>query len=381
MKKPTKVLLVIADFKKGGVQAEVMYPARILSRDEVQFDVMLLSDIKGFYEEEFSNYGQIYRIPLKRNNTKIGRVLSIITNYFYVKRKMLQFFKEHPEYDAMHIRHLALNAPCIVAAKKALIPVRIAHCAVDRPKGKYKDRFYVTMYLKLCSKILRKSATHIFGVTSSAVEYIAGEGNGIVMKNPTLALDRFSPEVYPNKNTDGDIKLIMVGSFSSRKNQKFSVEILNELCKKKPDSKLTLIGYPRSDKETYVPELRQMIKDYGLENNVSFLPQDTDIPLEMSKSTILLMPSIQEGLPNVALEAQAMGLPCFISTDVTDACDCGLCSFYDRSKGASYWVDKILEYVEKNGFEKKYLDMSEWDNRKVSELYLEIWRGRKQKTL
>lgn len=42
MRKPTRVLLVINDFKKGGVQAEVMYPARILSKDEVQFDVMLL---------------------------------------------------------------------------------------------------------------------------------------------------------------------------------------------------------------------------------------------------------------------------------------------------------------------------------------------------
>ena len=153
-----------------------------------------------------------------------------------MKKKMLEFFKTHNDYDAVHVRHLTLNAPCISAAKKAGIPVRIAHCAVNRPHGKFKDRAFVTWYLKRCSKVLRKKCTHIFGVTGSAVEYIAGEGNGLVMKNPTIALDRFNPELYPNKNTDGVIRLLMVGSYSSRKNQKFSVEVLRELCKKRPDS-------------------------------------------------------------------------------------------------------------------------------------------------
>ena len=57
MKKPIKVLNIMTDFKKGGVQAEVMYPARILSQNDVTFDAMLLSDLEGFYEEEFKKYG------------------------------------------------------------------------------------------------------------------------------------------------------------------------------------------------------------------------------------------------------------------------------------------------------------------------------------
>jgi glycosyltransferase involved in cell wall biosynthesis len=373
---PIKVLQVLSDFKKGGVQAEVMYPARILSKDYVIFDAMLLSDTVGYYEEEFRQYGDIYRIPLQRKPTKIQRFLSIFTNYHLIKKEMQKFFIAH-QYDAVHARSLLYNAPVVSAAKKAGIPVRIAHCAVNRPHGKYKDRLYVTMYLKYCAHVLRKKATHIFGVTASAVEYIAGEGNGIVMKNPTIALDKFNPQLYPNKNIDRVIRLIMVGSYSSRKNQKFTIEVLRELCKKKPDSTLTLIGYPRSPKETYVPEMKQMIKDYHLENNVRFLPQDTDIPLAMSESTFLMMPSIQEGLPNTALEAQAMGLPCYISDDVTPECDCGLCRFLPLSNGPSYWADELIQHVEKNGFDKTYPDMSEWDNRKISEGYLEYWRGNK----
>ena len=373
---PIKVLQVLPDFKKGGVQAEVINPARILSRDDVHFDAMLLSDTVGYYEDEFKQYGDIYRIPIKRKPTRFQRVLSVFTNYLYIKKEMQKFFAEH-NYDAVHVRNILYNAPCITAAKKAGIPVRIAHCAVNRPKGKYKDRAYITLFLKYCAHVLRKNATHIFGVTASAVEYIAGEGNGIVMKNPTIALDRFDPHKYPNKNTDGVLRLIMVGSYSSRKNQKFTIEVLNELCKIRPDSTLTLIGYPRSPKETYLDEMKRKVIDCGLQDNVTFLPQDTDIPIAMSKSTFLMMPSIQEGLPNVALEAQAMGLPCFISADVSHECDCGLCHFIPLENGPKYWADTLIEYFEQNGFEKHYPDMSEWDNRMICEEYLEYWRGNK----
>ena len=60
---PTRVLQVIADFKKGGVQSDVMYPSRILSKKDVHFDVLLFTDNVGYYEDEFSQYGSIYRIP------------------------------------------------------------------------------------------------------------------------------------------------------------------------------------------------------------------------------------------------------------------------------------------------------------------------------
>ena len=374
---PTRVLLIVPDFKKGGVQAEAMYPARLLSREEVRFDAIVPSDVVGFYEDEFKQYGQIFRMPIKRKSTKVQRFLSIFTNYFYIKKELRNYLRTHDKYDAIHVRHHIFAAPCVKVAKKEGIPVRIAHASINRPVGKYKDRAYITLYYKYCAHIIRRNATHVFGVTSGAVEYMAGEGNGIVMKNPTIALDKFNPVLYPNKNTDGPIRIIMVGSFSSRKNQKFTIDILKELCKSHPDSSLTLIGYPRSPKEPYLEEMKQLIKDYHLENNVQFLPQDTDIPLAMSEATFLMMPSIQEGLPNVALEAQAMGLPCYISSDVSTECDCGLCHFLPLEKGAAYWAETLINHVNQYGYEKKYPDMSEWDNKKICEDYLEYYRGNK----
>ena len=371
--KPLKVLNIIADFKKGGIQAEVMYPARLLDRNTVTFDALLLSDTVGYYEEEFSRYGNIYRIPLKRKKTKVGRLLSIFTNYVYLKREMERFFREHPDYDAVHARHIILNAPCILAAEKAGIPVRIAHCAVDRPRGSFKDRAYVTAYLAYCASVLRRHATHCFGVTRSAVEYLCGEGNGIVMKNPTIALDRFDPALYKDVTPDGKIHLLMVGSYGQRKNQKFAVEILKELP---ADATATFIGYPRTPTDPYLPDLKAYVETNGLADRVRFLPQDADIPAEMAKATILLIPSLQEGLPNVALEAQAMGLPCFISDAVSDECDCGICTFLPLKTGAKGWAEAIERFVAEKGYGKHYVDMSGWDNEKICREYLEYWRGK-----
>ena len=370
---PTRVLQIIADFKKGGIQADVMYPARILSKDDVHFDVMLFTDKVEYYEDEFSQYGNIFRIPIIRKSNKVSRAIAIFTDYFYVKKNMLKFLMTHEKYDAIHSRVILYNAPCISAAKKADVSVRIAHCHMNRPT---KELLHVRFYYWLCAKVLNKKATHRFGVTSNAVEYMFGsKDKGIVVKNPTVDLEKFDPKLYP-LDTEQRIKLIMVGSYSNRKNQRFGAEILFELLKKKPDSYLTFIGYPRNDKEDYLPKLKEYVHESRMEANVAFLPQDTNVAEALSKSTIMLIPSLQEGLPNVALEAQAMGVHCVLSTNVSNDCDCGICEFIPLTKGAKYWADRIVEYVENNGYRKNYIDMSSWDNKIVCQMYLEYWRGK-----
>src|SRR5690606_4323561 len=63
-------------------------------------------------------------------------------------------------------------------------------------------------------------------------------------------------------------------------------------------------------------ELQYLRKELGLEELVSLkmrMPQEQVFEL-MKSSSLLLVPSIVEGLPNVAVEAMALGLP-VISTD------------------------------------------------------------------
>lgn len=377
--KRVRVLQVIADFKKGGIQADVMYPVRILPEEDVYTDVMLFTDTVGFYEEEFSQKGQIFRIPLPKRKSRILRAMSIVTNYFHVRREMIRFFQNHEPYDAIHSRHLFLNAPCIVAAKKAGIPVRIAHCHMNKPSRKeYRERAYVRAYLWLCSRVLNRHTTHRFGVTEYAVEYMFGKGNGIVIKNPTMDLDKYDPQKYVERN-DGAIHLIVVGSYSDRKNQMFALKVFRELLKCRPDSTMTFIGYPRTADDDYLPKLKQYAADNDMGGSVQFLPQDTNVAQALAESTFMLITSRHEGLPNVALEAQAMGVPCFVSTDVSENCNCGICQFLPLDDGPEKWAQTILNYAAENGTGKHYVDMTSWDNRKVCREHLEYWRGKPMK--
>lgn len=376
--KPIRVLQVINDFKKGGIQSEVMWPARIIPADNVIFDVVLFTDFSGYYEDEFSQYGSIYRVIPPKHSNRIFRALGMYLDFFYIKKEIKKLLLSLPKYDAVHSHHIIYNAPCLIAAKEVGVPVRIAHCAVNKPQRReFRDRIHVRLYYWLASKILDRCATVRLGVTQNAADYVFGTGKGRMIKNPTVDLSRFDPQKYPSKESDV-ISLIMVGSYGKRKNQKFALEVFKELNKMNSKAILRFVGYPRTAKDTYLNELQNKVAEYGLQKHVEFLPQDSDIPALLADSNYLLLPSLQEGLPNVALEAQAMGVQCVFSDDISNDCNCGLVNYLPIDNGAKYWADWILDNWKKRGNTKVYPDMSDWSNHKVCEEYISIWKGEAQ---
>ena len=57
----------------------------------------------------------------------------------------------------------------------------------------------------------------------------------------------------------------------------------------------------------------------------------------------LIFPSLFEGMPNVIIEAEASGLPCYISNTITkEANITGLVKYIDLNKSAEEWASIIL---------------------------------------
>jgi glycosyltransferase involved in cell wall biosynthesis len=56
-------------------------------------------------------------------------------------------------------------------------------------------------------------------------------------------------------------------------------------------------------------EIEQAIKSLGLEERVVLLGLRSDVPALMSIASLLLLTSTHEGMPNVVMEAQVLGLP------------------------------------------------------------------------
>ncbi len=370
--KAIRVLQVANDLTMGGVPKDIIYPARILDKNEVQFDVLLTSDTDGYFDEEFKTYGDLYRISAKRGKCKLTRAIRVFYNPIHIYFKTKAFLKQKQGYyDAIHCRNFDYNAPCIAAAHKAGIPVRISHSHVNSPG---KTLPHIELYNKISQSVIKRHATMCLGVTEGALRYMIGKGQGYVIKNPTVELAKYNPNKYSYKDHD-DIRLIMVGSIQPRKNQMFGVEILNELVKMGQEASLVIIGYPTHPESGYLESVQDYVKEKNLDKRVQFLPKDSNVADMLAKSDIMLLPSLQEGLPNTALEAQAMGVYCFVSTDVERICDCGLCSFISLADGSRKWAEAVVEYAKKTGLKKRFIDMSSWDNKEVSKFHLKIWRG------
>lgn len=124
-------------------------------------------------------------------------------------------------------------------------------------------------------------------------------------------------------------KIVSVGRLDVQKNQKMLIEAYCKICKLFPDYELVIYG-----EGNLRNELENFINKNGLENKV-FLPGATkDIFKKIADSTLFVLSSDYEGMPNALIEAMCLGLP-VISTKVSGAvdliqdkkngllCDCG----------------------------------------------------------
>ena len=113
------------------------------------------------------------------------------------------------------------------------------------------------------------------------------------------------------KKESGEVKLLSVGRFHWKKGYHYLLDAFVLVRKIFPDAKLTLIA-PGNIPE----ELLVQMHDLKLENAVDWirgLPVD-QVMAQMKLHNVLVLPSVEEGIANVVLEAMNVGLP-VISTD------------------------------------------------------------------
>ena len=366
---PTKVLFVVGGMDIGGVQSGIMNFVRITPPEQVRFDIVVLSKKAGYHEAEFSKYGSVFHLPLLQAKNKYLDALCLLLNQVVCYRKMKRLLDVHGPYDAVHAKLLKYSAPVLEAARSCRIPVRIAQSHVDRPDQ--LSAFY-TLYYRWCARRIEKNATVKLAVSEKAVDLLFAPYGARIIKNPTISLKKLDPTRYAHEPHE-EIRLIQVGTYSRRKNQCFSVEVLKALLDAGEKAHLSFVGFPLDEPE-YIHTLEERIQRLGLSEQITFYPKDADVPYLLSRSDYMLIPSLREGLPNVALEAQAMGVPCFLSDTITKATDCGLCTFLSLQIDPAAWAQEIINYRRHRGTDKQFVDMSSWDQREVVKEYMQIWK-------
>ncbi len=143
-------------------------------------------------------------------------------------------------------------------------------------------------------------------IAKEALKYGAASGKlCVVYSGLNLNHYRFEPNIY---QSSGPLKIISIGRPHWKKGFHYAIDAMATL-KGKIDFHYTIVG---GSAEEYIFQVHQL----ELENDVLLLkkmPHEKVIQL-LKSSHLLLLPSVEEGIANVVLEAMALGVP-VISTD------------------------------------------------------------------
>lgn len=269
--------------------------------------------------------------------------------------KYLKFLKQlfrEKKYRIVHSNINTLSVFPLYAAKKAGVPVRIAHSHSTSNPREWKKNLMKNA-LRPFSKVW---ATDYFACSELAGRYLFGnkafdKGEVKIIRN---AIDvekfKFDPEARKKLRkeigiADDDFVIGHIGRFVEQKNHRFLIDVFAEVKKKEEKAKLVLVGQgPLRE------EIEQKVKDLGLEKDVCFLGQRSDTNKLYSVFDVFCLPSLYEGLPVVGVEAQANGVACIFSNNVSKETRIDPTSIF-LNNDIEPWKDKILNTHREMSFE------------------------------
>lgn len=332
---PIRVAHIIGKWLGGGVEAVVMNYYRHIDRTKIQFDFLCDEDSTNIPYEEIEQLG--------------GRVILIppYQKVFKYQKELIRIFKEN-NYKIVHSHINTLSVFPLRAAKKAGVKVRIAHSHSTTNKKEWKKNL-LKQVLRPFSKVY---ATDYMCCSELAGRWLFGDkaydSGKVYLLNNAIDLDKFkyNESLRKKKRKELNIKddtLVIghIGRFVPVKNHDFLLEIFNELHEKNKNSILILAGQgPLMD------SVKDKVKKLKLEDNVKFLGQRDDVAELYQAFDVFLLPSLYEGLPVVGVEAQASGLLCYFSNNMTkEAKVLDITKFMSLNNTPEEWTSNILKDV------------------------------------
>lgn len=332
-----RVLQIIkCDLEKNGIVTFVNCALELIKKDEVEMDVFVPGKVRN---QEIKHW-------IENNGARVieGNVRKDAFFRLNAGVKLYSFLKKNT-YDVVHINtgDSALLATMNVASKlagKSKVVVHSHGCI--KPKGLIKKSVFL-----LSKKIVGKSAD-VFMACSEEAGQSAFPKN---IKKVIVLQNGVDPEKYKYNvaieksmreqcNAKNCMIIGHVGSFTKVKNHEFLIDVFEVIANKVSNAKLLLIG-DGEERET----IERRVKDKKLQNNVVFTGNVDDVPRFLQMMDVFVFPSIKEGTPFACLEAQAAGVPCVLSTGISEETIINPDNVVrlDLSVDKMVWVDTIIK--------------------------------------
>ena len=329
-----RVIHVIDNLGQGGVQRYLLSYLDHMDASKVVFDFVVQTDEEGCLEGRVHSLGsRVYHLPSAINDRaafgkRFDRVLRD-GDYRIVEA---------------HQNHRCLYP--LLVAKRAGVPVRIAHSHSSYPASSFLKGIYRSVFKMRIPHV----ATELWGCGKYANRWLYGDrllSKTVVIPN-AIDVGRF---IYNKENRDGvrsdfgidGLCLGHVGAGSPAKNYPFIFDLFEEVLRRDCSARLLLVGCSAESQNGLIGE---EVAKRGMTDKV-VLTGSVDNPEKyLSAMDAFVLPSLFEGFPIALVEAQANGLSPIAAADVvTDEANVtGRVRFIPN--GASHiieWADAVVE--------------------------------------
>jgi glycosyltransferase involved in cell wall biosynthesis len=301
-------------------------------------DFLVHQSEPGVYEDEVRSHGsQILRCLNPNKMWQYGRQL----------KKLLA---EHGPYEAVHSHVHFYSGHILRIARRYGVPMRIAHSHNDTSHFDNQAGLARRAYLRLMGYWLNKHATHGLAASGKAAVSLFGANwqddpryqilfCGVDLATFQQSLDKNTVRAEFGWSAKNFI-VGHVGRFDEQKNHPFLLQIFAEVARRRPEARLLLVGV--GDLQ---PRIKTLVEELNLSDRVAFAGTRPDVPrLMLGAMDAFLLPSLFEGLPLVLVEAQAAGLPCFVSDVIAPETTlvAPLMHKISLQESAAAWAETIL---------------------------------------
>ena len=370
---PKRILYVNGGImSRGGIESYMMNYYRNLDRTKIQIDFIVHGFEKGVYDDEIISLGgKLYNIPVKSKDY-IGNIKAL--------RKIFLSGK----YNIVHSHMDAMSMIVLKEAKRCGIPIRIAHSHNTQHLTNNNIKFLLNEYAR---KNIRKYANYLFACSEEAGRWLFGNesvnSGEVKIINNAIEIDKFKfdknkrNEIRKELNIENNFVIGHVGRFDYQKNHMFLLKIFKETLNYINNAKLILVGDGHLKEE-----ILNRIEELNIQTNVIVLGARNDVNDLNNAFDIFILPSLFEGFPVVAVEAQANGLQCLFSDSITKEVKLSKCTYFMSNEEAiDKWANKInyiknttkrLENANKIVEEKYCIKVKA---KELEELYLELLKS------
>lgn len=330
-----RILVLGLSRDKGGIENYILNLYEQIDSNTLMFDFLC--------KEDLSN--EVVKL-IKNRGGKIYTVGTFKKNIFGVWNKLQQIYNNN-KYKKIYVN--LSYAPTLIYILPSLnngINKLYIHSHASKDIRLIRHLLFRYLFFEV---ILKNVNCVYMGCSKDACTWMYGKkisgSKTMHIINNGIKFERFKfsnskrQEIRLKYNIKHDEFVVgHVGRFSAEKNHKFLVDTFYKFTKSNKKAKLLLVG-----EGSLLNNVKQQVESLKIADKVIFAGSTNDTGPFYNAMDCFWLPSIYEGLPIVAVEAETNGLPCVFSANIDKHVDIFKYNYFASIKNSEEWINKTRE--------------------------------------